>query len=114
MRLIPDPEAEGWFAGLAGKPGDFDWDAGNVEKLTKHRVTCADVEALVAAEVVVFAGRIIEPMHAEARWLALGRDASGRGLALIFTRRGEALRPISCRPLRRGERRLYAEATGEG
>ena len=36
-----------------------------------------------------------------------------RLLALIFTRRGEQLRPISCRPMRRNERTLYEEACKE-
>jgi uncharacterized DUF497 family protein len=35
------------------------------------------------------------------------RDA---GWALIFTRRANQLRPISCRAMRRNERRLYDDA----
>ena len=37
----------------------------------------------------------------------------GRKLALIFTRRGERLRPVSCRPMRRNERKVYEEAIRE-
>jgi hypothetical protein len=39
-----------------------------------------------------------------------GEDAAGRRLALIFTRRGDRLRPISCRAMRPKERALYEEA----
>ena len=48
--------------------------------------------------------------HDEARWLLLGETDAERRLALIFTRRGNQLRPISCRPMRRNERRLYDDA----
>jgi uncharacterized DUF497 family protein len=37
-------------------------------------------------------------------------EVESRRLALIFTRRSDQLRPISCRPMRRNERRLYDEA----
>jgi len=60
----------------------------------------------------LFAGRIAEPAHEEARWLLLGIDDGGRALALVFTRRGRRLRPVSCRPMRRNERRLYGDEVG--
>ncbi len=59
---------------------------------------------------VFLAGRIVEPAHEEPRWLLLGETNTGRRLALIFTRRGRKLRPISCRQMRRNERKLYEEA----
>jgi uncharacterized DUF497 family protein len=81
----------------------------NLEKNAKHGVEPSDVEAVVNIQPA-FVGRILEPTHDELRWLILGRDSRGRGLALIFTRRGDWLRPISCRPMRDNERRLYEEA----
>ena len=109
MRLEADAGAVRWLEGLEGRPDDFDWDAGNRTKILKHEVNLADVEALLA-HPILFAGRIVEPAHEEPRWLLLGIDESGRHLALIFTRRGIRLRPISCRPMRRNERRMYEEA----
>ena len=44
------------------------------------------------------------------RWLVLGMTNAGRHLALIFTRRGDTLRPISGRPMRRKEGAAYEEA----
>jgi uncharacterized DUF497 family protein len=41
---------------------------------------------------------------------AVGETDTGRRLALIFTRRDEKLRPITCRAMRRNERRFYDEA----
>jgi uncharacterized DUF497 family protein len=94
---------------LEEDPLRLDWDAGNEPKLGKHRVTRADVTRLLGGDVA-FAGRIVEPAHPEPRWLLLGETA-GRNLAIVVTivvtRRGDWLRPITCRPMRRNERRLY-------
>jgi uncharacterized DUF497 family protein len=59
---------------------------------------------------VVFGGRIVEPVHDEPRWLVPGEDGKHRRLALVLTRRDDRLRPISCRPMRPKERRVYEEA----
>ena len=65
--------------------------------------------------LIVFAGRIAEPVHDEPRWLLLGRDPDERPLALIFARRAERLRPISSRRMRRKEQRIYEDALqGQG
>lgn len=112
MRLAPDPDAERWLLELRGAAREFDWDAGNLTKNRRHGVEPTDVATLIARDFY-FAGRIVEPAHPEPRWLALGEDDRGRRLALIFTRRGDGLRPISCRPMRRRERALYEEARGQ-
>lgn len=60
---------------------------------------------------VVFAGRIVEPTHDEARYLLLGVTPGGRHAALIFARRGDKLRPISYRAMRKKEKEAYDAAT---
>ena len=112
MRLVDDSEAAMWLNGLAGEPDDVEWDEGNRTKHHKHNVATGDVEAMFQ-HPILFGGRIIEPAHEETRWLALGQDDRGRRLTLIFTRRGDRVRPISCRPMRRKERKLYEEAVTE-
>jgi len=112
MKLADDPEAATWLAQFGGEAGDFDWDAGNRTKNRKHNVKPADVEAMFK-HPLLFVGRIVEPMHTEDRWLVLGQDISGRRLALVFTRRGPRLRPVSCRSMRVNERKLYEEAIQE-
>ncbi|MEK6606338.1 MAG: BrnT family toxin [Myxococcota bacterium] len=109
MRLAGDREAAQWLGGLNGGRGVFEWDAGNRTKNRKHGVETDDVEGLLQGPFV-FEGRIVDPAHKEPRWLLLGADARGRRLALIFTRRGDRLRPISCRPMRDNERRRYEKA----
>lgn len=107
MRLVADPDVATW---LGGRP-EVEWDAGNSTKSeTKHGFGTADVESILEAPVL-FAGRIVEPAHEEARYLLLGMAAGGRHAALIFARRGEKLRPISCRAMRKKEKEAYDAAT---
>jgi uncharacterized DUF497 family protein len=109
MRLADDPDTAAWLEQLGGTPGDFDWDAGNRTKNRKHGVESVDIESMFHARTV-FVGRIVQPTYDEPRWLLLGQDPVGRQPALVFTRRGARLRPVSCRPMRANERRLYEEA----
>ncbi|MFI5395795.1 MAG: BrnT family toxin [Candidatus Binatia bacterium] len=106
---MSDPAAERWLIALTGAAEEFEWDTGNLTKNRKHGVEPADVQALIGGDLYL-AGRIAEPAHEEPRWLVLGEDAAGRRLALVFTRRGNRLRPISCRAMRRKEKALYEEA----
>jgi uncharacterized DUF497 family protein len=72
-------------------------------------VTCEEVESIFFRPFL-FAGCIVEPAHEEWRGLILGKSEGGRPLALIFTRRGEQVRPISCRPMRKKEQILYEKS----
>jgi hypothetical protein len=112
MQLVEDSAAASWLDQLGGDAEDFEWDLGNRPKLEKHRVDEDDVVSMFRSPIV-FAGRITEPAHAEPRWLVLGRSERGRKLALVLTRRGERVRPVSCRPMRRNERKVYEEAIRE-
>jgi uncharacterized DUF497 family protein len=112
MKLVDDPEMASWLAQFAGRPQDFDWDAGNLTKNRKHRIEQADVEALFHLPLV-FVGYIVEPPHDEDRWLALGQNTEGRRLALVFTRRGSRLRAISCRSMRPKEKKIYEDTRQE-
>ena len=112
MRFVDDLEMAAWLTEFGGGPDDFDWDEGNRTKNRKHEVEPTDVEAMFQ-HPLVFLGRIIEPVHNEARWIMLGQDANGRHLALVFARRGQQLRPVSCRPMRINERKVYEETIQE-
>ncbi|HEX9050295.1 MAG TPA: BrnT family toxin [Anaeromyxobacter sp.] len=107
MRLTAAPDIAEWL----GTRPRMEWDAGNCTKnQTKHGFSTADVESILDA-AVVFAGRIVEPAHDEARYLLLGVTSGGRHATLVFTRRGDKLRPISCRAMRRREKEAYDAAT---
>ena len=106
MNLVADPETAAW---LATGPA-MEWDAGNRTKSeTKHGFYTADVESILTG-AVLFAGRIVEPEHEEARYLLLGLTSDGRHAALVFARRGDKLRPISCRAMRKKEKEAYHAA----
>jgi uncharacterized DUF497 family protein len=107
VRLVAEPETAAW---LESRPA-MEWDDGNsMKSQTKHGFYIADVESMFDAPLL-FAGRIVEPVHEEARYLLLGVTSSGRHAALIFARRGDKLRPISCRPMRKKEKEAYDAAT---
>lgn len=107
VRLTAAPDIAEWL----GTRPQMEWDAGNSTKSqTKHGFRTADVESILDA-AVVFAGRIVEPVHDEARYLLLGVTSGGRHAALVFTRRGDKLRPISCRAMRKREAEAYDAAT---
>ena len=111
MKLSEDAEMAEWLAQFIPDPDHFDWDKGNRHKIVKHNVAKEDVESLLQQETFVFAGRIVEPVHSEWRGLTLGVDGNKRLLSLIFTLRGELLRPISCRPMRKEEAKIYHAKT---
>lgn len=110
MKIIDDPIVKKWLQSFDAEPGGFDWDQGNQDKNLKHGVAREEVESIFLNEYG-FAGRIVEPVHTEWRGLILGRSNTGKLLALIFTRREERLRPISCRPMRKWEVKKYHENT---
>ncbi len=95
-----------WLLNFDPAPDNFDWDAGNEGKNLKHGVTTDEIESLLRGEYL-FQGKILEPAHDEWRGVLLGQTSAGRHMTLIFTRRGEKLRPISCRPMRTNERYSY-------
>jgi len=106
VKLEPDPSAVQWLEDLVPDSETFEWDQGNQAKNLKHGLTLEDIES-VFWQPYVFAGRIVEPAHSEWRGLILGQTSQERQVALIFTRRGEKVRVISCRSMRPAERRLY-------
>jgi uncharacterized DUF497 family protein len=91
----------------------FDWDAGNAPKLfERHQVTPGECEQVFFNEPLLIAADA-KHSNSEERWAAWGRTADGRALAVVFTLRGDRIRPISARDMNRKERGRYAEAEAE-
>ncbi len=109
MRLTPDLSALTWLNDFVPDAENFEWDKGNIDKNLKHGLSSEEIESIFWQEKYIFAGKIVEPTHDEWRGLILGQTENGKHVALIFTKRGEKLRPISCRPMRLNERRIYEE-----
>jgi len=91
----------------------FDWDSGNVPKLCeRHKVTPGECEQVFFAEPLLIAPDV-RHSQMERRWAALGRTAEGRALAVVFTLRGELIRPLSARDMNRKEHKIYAQVEAE-
>lgn len=91
----------------------FEWDAGNAPKLwERHQVTVGECEQVFFNTPLVVAD---DPRHSqtEARWAALGRSDGSRLLVVVFTLRGDRIRPFSARDMNRKERMRYAEAEAD-
>jgi hypothetical protein len=72
---------------------EFDWDDANRDHLARHQVTPEEVEqAILDPHAIVLE---IESTRDEERAKAVGITARGRVLAVVFTLRGEMIRPIT-------------------
>lgn len=91
----------------------FDWDAGNRDKCQKHGVSIAEIEALLRGTPRI--APALKHRAKEERFLAVGRNETGRPLFVVFTLRtknGERLiRPLSARYMHKEEIEGY-EAEG--
>jgi uncharacterized protein len=108
MKFERDPDLVRWLELLTITKDSFQWDCGNSTKNAKHGVRREEVEEVFQNEFVL-AGKILEPYHPENRWILFGETLKGRRLALIFTVRDGLIRPISCRPVRKEEGKIYEE-----
>jgi uncharacterized DUF497 family protein len=86
----------------------FDWDEGNRAKCRKHGVNADEIEAVFRGSPRVLPDRT---GNAEPRFNAVGLNAAGRHVFVVFTLRRRAegmfLRPISARYMHREEVRTY-------
>lgn len=96
------------FDRLAACTG-FEWEDGNAPKIwARHAVAQGECEQVFFGEPLLVAS---DERHsgAEQRWAAWGRTVEGRALAVVFTLRGDRIRPISARAMNRKERERYAK-----
>jgi uncharacterized DUF497 family protein len=91
----------------------FDWDQGNWNKCQKHGVSIAEIETVFRGQPLVAPD--VFHSAAETRFVAIGRNAGGRLVFLIFTMRRrdgeELIPPVSARYMREKELRRYAKGS---
>jgi uncharacterized DUF497 family protein len=63
MKFVKDDKASLWLRDFIPDSDNFDWDAGNRTKNSKHAVQCAEIESVFYQEKFIFAGRITDPAH---------------------------------------------------
>ena len=89
----------------------FDWDDGNLAKCQKHGVSIVDIQALLGGEDAHIGP---DPHAGEERFRAVGRNAGGRMVFVVFTlrRNGEQAmaRPVSARFMHQKEVASYEKA----
>ena len=86
---------------------EFDWDEHNIAHIARHNVSPGEFEqALGNAPMLID----IRNEKDEERWYAVGATRSLRVLFLIFTYRGEQVRPVTAWDATRRLRELYFQA----
>ena len=91
-------------------PIEFDprKDAHNI---ATHGISLAEAETLLSGFIVEEIDNRFD--YGEARVVGTG-EIGGRVFVCVYTRRGDAYRPISLRPANRRERNAYAQAKAGG
>jgi hypothetical protein len=88
---------------------ETEWDPGKARlNFRKHGVSFADAVASLEDDGAL---TMRDPNSGvEERWVTMGLDALGRVLVIVYTWRGESVRPIPARKTTPRERRRYEEA----
>jgi len=85
---------------------NLEWDGRKADSnLKKHGVDFADAATVLFDDLAITVKD--DSVDEEERYVALGMDALGRCLVVVYTWRGEIVRLISARPATRSERRRY-------
>lgn len=71
---------------------EFDWDESNLRHLARHRITRQEFEQVMRRDPLLVD---FNDESGEGRWYAVGETANLRVLFLVFTVRGEVIRPIT-------------------
>lgn len=88
----------------------FDWDNGNLEKnWAKHNVRRSEIEETFFNKPLLLFDAEPKPPNNEKRFILQGITNAERRLFIVFTTRGDKIRPISARDMSRKERKYYEE-----
>jgi uncharacterized DUF497 family protein len=71
---------------------EFDWDKHNEQHLAKHGISRADAEDVLSGNHILLE---YQTEGDEQRWVAVGATRAGRIINIVFSLRGEAMRPIT-------------------
>ena len=70
----------------------FDWDNANREHTSRHGVSPAEVEQVLANDPLDLEAQVA---HGEERFISVGHTNQVRVLVVVWTMRGAAIRPIT-------------------
>jgi uncharacterized DUF497 family protein len=87
----------------------FDWDNGNTRHIARHAITVSEVEEVFANDPADIG---FETVEGEGRWTVIGHTDSLRFLVVVWTMRGEGVRPITAFEAGKRLRDAYITARG--
>jgi len=87
----------------------FNWDGGNTRHIARHGITSREVEEMFANDPVDIR---YETVGGEGRWTVIGHTHSMRFLVVVWTMRGEDVRPITAFEAGKRLRDAYVAARG--
>jgi len=87
----------------------FNWDDQNIAHLARHRIKPGEVEEFFHNGPAV---RSHEVVDGEDRWTAVGATRALRVLLIVFTVRGQSIRPITGWNADRRTRKEYFQEKG--
>jgi Uncharacterized protein conserved in bacteria len=88
---------------------NFDWDRGNMGHIALHGITASEVEEVFANDPADIG---FETVEGEGRWTVIGHTDTPRFLVVVWTMRGENVRPITAFEAGRRLRDAYIAARG--
>ena len=88
---------------------EFEWDKGNIDKNKKHGVENVECEEIFADENKIIYKDIFHSEN-EDRYIVIGKSRKEKLLYVVFTKRGEEIRIISCRKVNKKEVPIYEKA----
>jgi uncharacterized DUF497 family protein len=87
----------------------FDWDDENISHLARHGIKPSEVEELIRNDAAIRGHEVVE---GEDRWTSVGATGSLRVLVVVFTVRGEKIRPITGWDADRRTKKMYFSERG--
>jgi len=75
-----------------GSDLSFEWDEANVEHVGRHGISPDEVFAVFANEAIDLS---YEAVGGEDRWTSIGHTDGLRILVIVWTIRGESIRPVT-------------------
>lgn len=86
---------------------EFEWDKGNIDKnYAKHGVTPKETEEIFLDENLKVK-KDVPHSQTENRFIAIGKNSSGKVLFVVFTIRRNLIRVISSRLTNKKDRKYY-------
>jgi uncharacterized DUF497 family protein len=85
---------------------EFDWDAANLEHITRHGISAEECEQAYLNGPLVIEQQV---RKGENRHLCLGETLDGRLLTLVVTERQGRIRVVTAHPMHSKQREIYRQ-----